>query len=35
MRNAVAYPRSCFPALSVVGVLIGGAAVVAKAVNDA
>lgn len=35
MRNAVAYPRSCFPALSVVGALIGGAAVVAKAVNDA
>lgn len=28
-------PRSCFPALSVVGALIGGAAVVAKAVNDA
>ena len=35
MRNAVAYPRSCFPALSAVGALIGGAAVVAKAVNDA
>lgn len=35
MWNAVAYSRSCFPALSAVGALIAGAAVVAKAANDA